>query len=705
MKKDLVRRAVSAALLFGLSSLPCRAVDVSLSLLPSIPLGNTVLLNDGAEVDSFAAGLGGSMTVGFETLGFLAPYAEFSFAYNRQNRDDGADASLSLFGGSAGLSLFYYPVPRILGRIGVSGGMGLFSIPAVDEDPEMSGPSFLWKAKADAGYRFSPALSLLASVGYSQYLGTDGVAFFKGLSAGLTVNLNLDALTNRGAGIVTETEQASPAFPVTYLSYAAQPVGTARVTNREQAEIREVELYFQAGSYTSGETLCARFPVVARGATVEVPILAAFNDRVLAFTESAKLPGELRVAYRLLDAKIEATRAVTVAFEHRNAMTWGDERLAASFVSPNDPVILDLSKFVAGLVRERVRPEIDKNLQYAMGLFEALRLGGLVWSQDPSTPYKTYHADPALLDYLQYPYQTLAYKGGDSDDIAVLYAEFLESVGVASALVPLDDEMLVAVQLSTGEAEARANISSIDEVLFVDGKAWAPIAVSLAREGFLLAWQGGAARWRDAAAAGSRPGLVVVSEAWKSFPPIGLPDVDYRPPKPSEEQINLAFDNVLGRFIAKEVTPKAKKMLSDMGSGGGTGKQRNALGVLYARYGLLVEAKAEFQLAFEKGFVSALVNMGNVAYLQKDFESAASIFERALTFLPENKAALIGLARARYELDAYAEADELFGRVRSIDPALAERYAYLSSKVDASTTRASSAAADRGGAMSWSEGD
>ena len=142
-----------------------------------------------------------------------------------------------------------------------------------------------------------------------------------------------------------------------------------------------------------------------------------------------------------------------------------------------------------------------------------------------------------------------------------------------------------------------------------------------------------------------------------------------------------------------------------MGAQGGTGKQRNALGVLYARYGLLAEAKAEFQQAFDKGFVSALVNMGNVAFLQKDFEAAAAIFEKALSLLPENKAALIGLARARYELDAYAEADELFGRVRTIDPALAERYAYLSSKVDVSTTRASSAAADRGGAMSWSEGD
>jgi hypothetical protein len=39
-----------------------------------------------------------------------------------------------------------------------------------------------------------------------------------------------------------------------------------------------------------------------------------------------------------------------------------------------------------------------------------------------------------------------------------------------------------------------------------------------------------------------------------------------------------------------------------------------------------------------------------------------------------------------------------------MDPALADQYAYLASKVDASTAlRASSAAADRGGGMTWDQ--
>jgi len=43
-----------------------------------------------------------------------------------------------------------------------------------------------------------------------------------------------------------------------------------------------------------------------------------------------------------------------------------------------------------------------------MGIFEGLRLSGVVRSADPSTPYAAARAAPAELDYLQYPFQTLA---------------------------------------------------------------------------------------------------------------------------------------------------------------------------------------------------------------------------------------------------------------------------------------------------------
>jgi tetratricopeptide (TPR) repeat protein len=166
--------------------------------------------------------------------------------------------------------------------------------------------------------------------------------------------------------------------------------------------------------------------------------------------------------------------------------------------------------------------------------------------------------------------------------------------------------------------------------------------------------------------------------------------------------VNLAFENAMSRFVAKEAEPRAKRLIADMGAKG-TGKQYNSLGILYAKYGLLQKAFDAFSRASELGYASAYTNLANVAFLQKNFDAAITYYEAALKLKPDNKAALIGLARAKYEVDAYADADELYAKVLQADPALAGRYAYLSSHVAPTTARASSAAADRGGDTAWDE--
>jgi tetratricopeptide (TPR) repeat protein len=171
--------------------------------------------------------------------------------------------------------------------------------------------------------------------------------------------------------------------------------------------------------------------------------------------------------------------------------------------------------------------------------------------------------------------------------------------------------------------------------------------------------------------------------------------------KPSEEQVNVAFENAIVRFISREIGPRVQKLLSRMPNGEGTEKQHNTLGMLYARYDMLKEARVEFEKAAASSYVPALCNLGNIAFLEKSYEESMQYFEQALLLQPDTKAALLGLARAKYELDQFAESDALFSAVREMDPALAARFAYLSSRIDASASRAS-AVAERG-AIFWSD--
>jgi len=48
----------------------------------------------------------------------------------------------------------------------------------------------------------------------------------------------------------------------------------------------------------------------------------------------------------------------------------------------------------------------------------------------------TYISDPRIKwDFVQYPSETLKLKGGDCDDLSVLYSSLLESIGIETALV------------------------------------------------------------------------------------------------------------------------------------------------------------------------------------------------------------------------------------------------------------------------------
>jgi tetratricopeptide (TPR) repeat protein len=684
------RLALTALLsCFAIGALP--AQDVRLRVAPEflIPLG---------DADAFGFGGGGSMAMDFGFFGFLAPYLGADARYVAPP-EDAADlgSSLILASGGGGIGIYTFPLPRI--KLGASGGSGVYvgSYSYPDRDPVMVGNVF-WRAGADLGYRVSPSLTVSAQASYIDFMAMNE-SFYKGLSVSIVADLGFTSATSEGRAALQAAESV-PVYPIVAKDYATEPFGTVTIRNAESAEIRNVEIWFNAAGYTSGPVLCAKVPYLPKGATTKASLLATFSDQVMAITENVRVRGEVRIVYELLGAARSASAETTISIMHRNAFTWADPRILASFVSPNDPAVLDSSKFLAGVVRAKARMELDSNLQYALGIFEGLKLSGIAWTADPQTPYTRMRAAPASIDYVQYPYQSIAYRGGDSDDLAVLYAAELESVGVPAALLPLAGEVLVAFRMSRNEAATKGSFAESGDFIFIDGEAWAPIRVSLLREGFLRAWSGGADLVKSTADA--RSALYKLSDAWRQFPPAGVPGIPAATKKPSEEQVRAAFDVAVALVVAKEVTPRAERMRLSFGPEGGTGRQRNSLGVLFARYGMYAEALAEFQKAATLQYPGAAVNIGNVAYLMADFKTSAAWFQKAFDDTPADVAAIIGLARSMYELDRYEEADALFRKATAMMPELAERYGYLSARLIGTTSRAS-AIMEKGGGMIWDE--
>ena len=648
---------------------PAYAIDLSVHVSPSI------VIPMGASASLFSIGYGTTLDADLEFLNLIAPYIETGFLVEPLLN---VGSNVSLADAGAGFQLFTYPIPRLALRAGGGGGLSALSWGG------QSGTLAYWRAKAEAGYRFTPAVSLLADAAYSSYFGTQA-SFFQGLSLGLTLHVGLGSIDNQETGVLLKVKSQSEIFPIIYSKYDKLPVATVVLQNHEQAEMRDVRVYFAAAGYTSRETECASFPLIQPGGSVELPLYAAFSDSVLAFTEATKVQAEVKVDYKVLDASEETKKAFSLRFDGRNAMRWRDPEVLAAFVSPQDPTMLEISKYAAGLVRNKLRPDIDKNLQFGMGIFEALRLYGLVQGADPTSPYRKLHAEPDETAYIQYPYQTLSYKSGDSDAIALTVAEALESIAIPSAVVTLADDVLVAFPLKMSAAEAMTTFVTPGDFIYDGDQAWVPLQASRIREGFLSAWVGGAKLWREAASAqgSAAPRLLKIEQAWKKYAPVSLADAYFKPIRPTEDQVNLAFENTIGRFVAHEITPRVQRLMSEMGgTGDGTGRQLNSLGILYARYGMYAEAKTQFEKAAAKDFTPAITNLANVAFLMDDYSTAESFFKKSLALNPDSPAAIIGLARTEYELDNFAGANSLYRELKGRDPAAAAQFSYLSARVD-----------------------
>jgi tetratricopeptide (TPR) repeat protein len=354
---------------------------------------------------------------------------------------------------------------------------------------------------------------------------------------------------------------------------------------------------------------------------------------------------------------------------------WDDDRKAAAFVTAKDSAVLRFSKNVLAMVKDKGSRAVNKNLLAAMALHEATRVYGLAYVTDPADSYAAVLDDKTAVDFLQFPRQTLDYKGGNCSALSILYAALLESVGIETAFITVPGHILMAVSLDLDPDRARKEFRSPDDLIFSGDKAWLPIETTDRAAGFLAAWQEGAKEWRENLAR-SQAMLYPVHEAWSVYEPVGMRADAPCSPLPDGDKVAAAYLEEPVRYSDNEILPEAARLQAEIDRSRGSPKSVNELGVLYARYGLSDRAEAKFKLVLEGGdYAPALVNLGNVYYLRGETERALPFYERAQKLAPDSTAVLLAIAQANHRLENYGLAKLAYERLKATAPALAERYA------------------------------
>ena len=141
--------------------------------------------------------------------------------------------------------------------------------------------------------------------------------------------------------------------------------------------------------------------------------------------------------------------------------------------------------------------------------------------------------------------------------------------------------------------------------------------------------------------------------------------------------------------LAKIVKLGLSARLARLGSipASGSAKYLNDRGVIYAKYGMFAEAERDLKKAAAEQFSPAVINLGNVAFMQSDYRTAYGYFTQAAKLNPDNPRLLVSLATVAASMGRTDEVIATLERVRKLDPKTAERYASLV-QTSSSTTRA-----------------
>jgi tetratricopeptide (TPR) repeat protein len=545
---------------------------------------------------------------------------------------------MHLASAALGASLFYYPLSRMNLRAG--GSLGIYEA-FFNQDTHFG---TWWKFGGEIGFRFSPSFILSLNGGYRSYSYKSNDPLYTGIFAGLTAQILIE--TGDSANTVdVAVQQDEPVFPVFLGLYRDNPAGVLRISNHESAEIRNISVSFRAGNYTASQFLCGEIPRLGKRRTAEIPLYADFSPLVFNFSENGRIPGEIIIRYELLGAERISTQPIVVSVFNRNSFRWNDAAALAVFISPTAPEVLDYTKYIVGLIRNRLRTGLNQNMQFAIALFEGLRMGGIGYSNDQETPYIDYHRDTAGVDYIQFPFQTLAYRSGDLDDLGLLYAAALEAANIKTAIIPLPDDFVVAFSLGIGENDAEDFFDSLDNLLIVDDEVWMAVSFAAFREGFTNCWYNAINNLNYAFNSETTPEFIILRNAWSMYPPAAISAQEAQFDKPVEENVLRAVETSMMRYISTEFSPKITAVFDRIRTQGGSVALYNQLGLLYVRAGMYTEAKAEYQRSAAMNSVAAMVNLGNLAIVESDWDTAEAWYRRVLQIEPGNRAAMNGLNR------------------------------------------------------------
>jgi tetratricopeptide (TPR) repeat protein len=637
--------------------------NISTSFSPSvaIPIG---------ESSSFYnIGGGGEVNINFPIPGISSLSINSGLGYSYLPVQ--ADIALSEISLGAGIGYELQLIPLFSFYANANGGYYLGILPFKSGNSSF-GTGFMIEGGGGILLNFSPNISIRLGASYKS-----DISLYNGVKVYLAADLRQGKAGSGKGNLEIQQTDIQRIFPVFYKYYDANSLGSIRVKNTEPGAIRDLRISFYVNQFMERPKLSTSIAQVGAGEAVTVPLFGLFKDGVFSIFEETAVSGEISISYDFNGEDRTMSLPETVYIANRNSMTWDDDRKAAAFVQAKDPGVIKFGKNIANTINSTGSTALNEQFRSAAGIFTSLKDLGITYVQDPATPHEKLSQDDKAIDYLQFPWQTIDYKSGDCDDLSILYTSLLESVGIQAAFITIPGHIYSAFLLGLTENDTKRLFAKTDAFIFKDGETWVPVETTLIPQGFLAAWKEGAKEWKDSIAS-KKAVLIPIRSAWEVYKPVGFrtnTDKDF--PMPSSSLIAKEFTSLISSFVDSEVS--VQEIASRSFYKSGSTEALNWLAILNYRLGNDAKAKELFAriLTANDKYVPAIVNIGNIEFLEGHLKKAEEYYQNANSIKPGNPGILMAMAKVYFELEQFDSAKELYQKVASVNTELAKQNSYI----------------------------
>jgi hypothetical protein len=478
-------------------------------------------------------------------------------------------------------------------------------------------------------------------------------------------------------------------FPPLYAAmqsyYAKNAFTKVTIRNVEKFAITDVQVTFNQAGYMDSPTILATIPTLDAGKSVDVPVTASFNAEVFQTTGDTHLSGQIDVEYTSHNRPAKQSLPVSYLLLDRTSISWDDDRKEAAYITKGDTALRNYTSFIRQAVKDRVLPGFSEPVQNAMSIYYALKELGVIYQLALTSSFAQAQADPLVVDHVHIPRETLKSKVGDCSDLTALFCAMMESIGIPTGFITVPGHIYPVFNTKVPTASFRDLNPDKTMTFDVNGELWIPVEMTMVgTSDFLSAWRTGVEEWRALDNDPKKRAIYFTDQAQTVFQAVGLKEEDLGLQYGDTKKIADNFRDSADKAVSQVIDSYSKSALASSAK-----SDYNRLGIVAAQFGRYDQAISALTtaLALDRNYLSASINLGNVFFLQQDYQNALKVFHESEDTMrtggqdssPLFARLLLNISRAYYEMEDYEQAGTYYDQAAAADPTVVATYGYLKS--------------------------